>query len=315
MGTGPVIEFIFDTDGIGDDILAMIAMCAFSEGAMLRAVTTYGRRIGSIRRAQILRSILARIPGGDAIAVIPGSDVPLMREPLIGCIHCDQAIDSYCSKHPPIASEDDQAYAAHRLVEMARQNPGRYSLVCTGPLTNIAMALRLDPQFRLNLKDVIIMGGTWNEPGNSAAQAEANFYNDAESAAIVFSMMNDVVVVGLDVTLQTAVTVDDVLKLGDTTLCSLVKQIVESCCTSHRLRGEDAVMPLHDVLAFFVLLDPSIVQTKMTSLDIETKSRLSYGSMFMDDSRPERGHRWCTAVNNSMVISYFKHVLEGLYGK
>lgn len=310
-----MIEFIFDTDGIGDDILAMLAMCSFPDRAALRAVTTYGRRIGAIRRAQILRSVLAHIPGGGEIPVIPGSDVPLMREPLIGCMHCDQAIDSYCSKHPPIASSDDHSYAAHHLVEMARSNPGRYSLVCTGPLTNIALALRMDPRFRKNLKDVVIMGGTWKEPGNSAAQAEANFYNDAEAAHIVFSMMDDVVVVGLDVTLQTEVTVNDVLNLGDSTLCSLVKQIVESCCTSHRLRGEEAVMPLHDVLAFFALLDPSVVETHKTSLDVETKSTLSYGSMFMDDAESKRNHQWCTAVDNDLVTRYFGHVLEELHGK
>lgn len=308
-------QLLFDTDGIGDDILALLAMLAMKDAVQLHAVTTYGRRIRAVKRAQILRSIIDQARPNAGIPVIPGSDVPLMRVPLPGCMHCDQAIEQYCTMYPPIASPDEDAMiAAVYLVELVKQKPHYYSLVCTGPLTNIALALRLDPNFGTNLKEIVVMGGAWRVSGNSSAVAEANFFNDPEAASIVFSSCRSITVVGLDVTLQTALREADIEGLCDAPLAKLTKDIVRSCCTSHQLRGEGPVMPLHDLLALFVVLEPSIVETEQGLISIETKSTRSYGAMLFDSLDQEGRHQWCVSVNQKAVDAYMRRWMVQLYG-
>jgi purine nucleosidase len=81
------------------------------------------------------------------------------------------------------------------LIELAAQNPGELTVVCIGPLTNIAMAAVKDPRFVQNVKALYIMGGSNNARGNVTAAAEYNFYVDPEAAKIVFEAGFEIVVV------------------------------------------------------------------------------------------------------------------------
>ena len=77
------------------------------------------------------------------------------------------------------------------MIELIKENPHEIELLAIGPLTNIAMAIRLDPSIPSLLKKVYVMGGTDSAVGNESHAAEFNFYADPEAAQIVFSSFQD----------------------------------------------------------------------------------------------------------------------------
>jgi purine nucleosidase len=91
--------------------------------------------------------------------------------------------------------------AAEELVALAHARPGELRILAIGPLTNLALALRLDPGLPALVADVVIMGGAALAPGNASAAAEANIHNDPEAAAAVFAADWNVTIVPLDATM------------------------------------------------------------------------------------------------------------------
>jgi uridine nucleosidase len=92
--------------------------------------------------------------------------------------------------------------AAAFIIEQLRANPGEITLVPVGPLTNIALALRLEPRIAEWVDEVVLMGGNALVPGNASPAGEANIRNDPEAADLVFGADWPVTMVGLDVTLR-----------------------------------------------------------------------------------------------------------------
>ena len=93
--------------------------------------------------------------------------------------------------------------AAELIVDSCRKRPGEIELVPVGPLTNIALALELEPELPKLARGVTIMGGTAMAPGNVSPVAEANVWHDPEAADAVFRAQWPVTMVGLDVTMKT----------------------------------------------------------------------------------------------------------------
>jgi purine nucleosidase len=96
--------------------------------------------------------------------------------------------------------------AAEQIVRLAREYPGEIMLVPVGPLTNVALALALEPNLPKLIRGVSLMGGAAMAPGNVSAVAEANIAHDAEAAAAVFRAPWPITMVGLDVTMTTLIT-------------------------------------------------------------------------------------------------------------
>lgn len=96
--------------------------------------------------------------------------------------------------------------AAEQIVRLAREYPGEIMLVPVGPLTNVALALALEPDLPKLIKGVSLMGGAALAPGNASAVAEANIAHDAEAASAVFRAPWPITMVGLDVTMTTLIT-------------------------------------------------------------------------------------------------------------
>ena len=103
---------------------------------------------------------------------------------------------------PDPAGSAIELSAAQFIIERLRANPGEITLAPVGPLTNIALALRLEPRIADWVDEVVLMGGNALVPGNASPAGEANIRNDPEAADLVFGADWQVTMVGLDVTLR-----------------------------------------------------------------------------------------------------------------
>ena len=332
-------KVIFDSDLIGDDLLTLIAMTG-DQNIHLEAVTVYGRRIGALGRCRIAQELLERLHIS-GVALVPGSDKPLVQEAIPGCQFCDYVIERLVGKQDPnfksltsdIPSRKYKnriikgVHAANYLIEKTLEEPGVYSLLCTGPLTNIALACSIDPTFPERLAEVVVMGGVWSISGNSGPKTEANIFNDPEAARIVFDRFKNVMVVPLDVTLQVAFTRGGVsedltgnkkwcLKNSadqlkeSSEMCEFIEDLVNSCCDAHLEKGTGNRMPLHDLLAFLVLTDRSFVRTRKCSIHIETHSLTNRGMMVFDFIDSSSEHELAIEVDTQRALKRANQLLE-----
>lgn len=173
------------------------------------------------------------------------------------------------------------------LVRLARAHPGELTLLATGPLTNVALALLLEPELQRLLARVVVMGGAVSVPGNATPLAEANIWHDPEAADLVLHAGWDLTLVGLDVTMQTILTGErlDRLAAASGPVPSFAWRILQHYLdvyeTSLGYRG----CALHDPLAAAVALDPSLVHCDRAPVHVELRGTLSRGQTILDRRR------------------------------
>jgi purine nucleosidase len=150
--------------------------------------------------------------------------------------------------------------AAEELVALARARPGELHVLAIGPLTNLALALQLDPELASLVADVVIMGGAALAPGNVTAAAEANIHNDPEAAAAVFAAAWDVTIVPLDATMFQRFEQDDLeaLLAGGPGAHALGQMLGTYYGFYHEHFGRPS-SALHDPLAAAVLTGEAVV--------------------------------------------------------
>ena len=164
--------------------------------------------------------------------------------------------------------------AVRQIIETFRSAPGEIDLVTLGPLTNIALALSIEPEFAKWVRRCVIMGGTGVLPGNVTVASEFNVWADPESARIVFDSELPLEMVGWDVSVADAVISDELAtefselsNLGKFAM-SIQRQVREFCRTETKLDGFD----LPDPITMSVAIDPS-----MSSSEIRTYVRVHLG--------------------------------------
>lgn len=144
------------------------------------------------------------------------------------------------------------------------------TIVATGPLTNIAEAIKKSPKTMSKVNKIVIMGGALTVPGNVSSFAEANFSQDVESVDVVLSSELPVTLIGLDVTLKMLLTRDDVeiwKDISDKSKCYY--NIIDYYFKAHEIISPDmGGCDLHDPLAVGVAINPDIVSTTAFSLRI-----------------------------------------------
>lgn len=187
----------FDCDTGIDDALTLGLLVA--EGADLKGI---GSVSGNLSAAGGARNTL------DLMALMGRPDVPVAvgaHDPIGGVfgggaefVHGANGIGEVELPHvgEPVAES-----AAAMLVRLAHEHPGTLRVLAVGPLTNLALALELEPELPSLVADVVIMGGAALVPGNVSAVAEANIWNDPIAAQAVFDAAWPVTMVGLDVTM------------------------------------------------------------------------------------------------------------------
>jgi inosine-uridine nucleoside N-ribohydrolase len=170
---------------------------------------------------------------------------------------------------PQSLAQEAEMTAPEAIVSMAQEYEGELVLVMVGPLTNLAIALSLRPEITHQIASVVIMGGAFFTSGNITETSEFNIYVDPDAANQVFSApWNDIRVVGLDVSHQTALTARmwEAIPEDSHGAAKLVRMISERTFTERVRSG----FFLHDPLALAVALDPALVSGERYSITVST---------------------------------------------
>jgi purine nucleosidase len=173
--------------------------------------------------------------------------------------------------------------ATEAWVAAAHAHPGDLIGLVTGPLTNLALALRAEPALPALLRRLVIMGGAFGDDANP--MAEWNIRVDPEAASEVFAgwagQQQLPVVCGLDLTQRVAMTPDILARLatasGPSPLIPVLEDAMRFYFESHEVRGHGYVAYMHDPLAAAVALDPPLVSTRAATVDIELADSLTRG--------------------------------------
>lgn len=196
-------KVILDCDPGHDDAVAML-LAHGNPDVELLAVTTVA---GNHDLANVTRNALtvAGVIGLRDIPIAAGCHRPLVAEPMTGAdIHGTTGLDG--PRHPPSTVALDERHAVEVIIELVMTHPaGAITLVPTGPLTNIALAVRREPRLAERVAEVVLMGGGYHV-GNRTPVAEFNILADPEAAHIVFGETWPLTMVGLDLTHQALAT-------------------------------------------------------------------------------------------------------------
>jgi inosine-uridine nucleoside N-ribohydrolase len=188
---------------------------------------------------------------------------------------------------PPSHSSVQDTGAVEFLIETYRAATEEIVLIPTGPLTNIAAALRLEPKLAELVPRTIIMGGA-HQTGNITPRAEFNIWADPEAAHVVFHAgLRNLTLVPLDATHKALVSVDDCAafrRLG-TAAGDATATFVE-----RRIRGYDesqpmsrtGAAPVHDALCVAAVLEPGVITTRELFVTVETHGEATVGETVVD---------------------------------
>ncbi len=264
---------LIDTDPGIDDAMAILFALRAPELQVLGLTTVFGNHYVDVTTRNA-RRVLELVGHGD-IPVARGAEGPLLRHyagpPTF--VHGDDGLgDAGVAADPERGAQS--LTAAQFIVETVMARPGEVTLVPIGPLTNIALALKLEPRLAQTVKQVVLMGGTMLAPGNVSPVAEANIHNDPEAAAIVFGAPWHVVMVGLDVTYATIMDRAYMreLEAAHNVYTDLLARIVplyqKYHDEHHALKGG---MHTHDPSAIAYLLEPGLFTTVRHCVRVETQ--------------------------------------------
>lgn len=184
------LRLIIDTDAGVDDAQA-IMMALAHPGVTVEAITTLS---GNIHVDKVVRNVLTVLDVmGAQVPVYRGAESALMvgMPPEEVHVHGDDGMGDW-PERPPVRGEIEPEHAALALVRLINEAPGELTLIALGPLTNLALAIKLDPELPNKVKRFVFMGGTVNARGNTMmVTAEWNIYCDPEAAALVLASFPD----------------------------------------------------------------------------------------------------------------------------
>ena len=265
-------KIIIDTDPGVDDTMAIFFALRSPELDVIGLTTIFGNVHTDLATTNALR--LLEIAGRTDIPVAKGADDPLavpFRGP-VPFVHGDDG-QGNINLPPPKTRPIDQP-AAVFIIEQIMAAPGEITLVPLGPLTNIALALRLEPRIAKHVKEVVLMGGNVLCPGNATPAAEANIHNDPEAADVVFGAGWTVTMVGLDVTHQVNLTPEHIARY-EASQDPLARHIAR--ILPHYRAYFETVNPdmrgiyVHDSSAVAYVIDPTLFETRQWPIRVETQ--------------------------------------------
>jgi purine nucleosidase len=276
---------IVDTDTASDDSQALI-LAALSDRTALEAVTVVAGNVGFDDQVRNAKYALQLADRGD-VPVHEGARSPLLKDhETAEHIHGEGGLGG--DLDPEVDIPSAEGFAPDVIVERARETPGEVTLVCLGPLTNVALALRREPGLGDLLESVWVMGGNVNCLGNVTPAAEFNFWADPDAAKLVVREL-DVTLVDWGVTVRDAAfgreTLDRIADAaGESRFAEFYTAVNRTARAFNRERfGRDATTQ-PDPLVAALLIDPSLIEAEGTHhVDVDEREGMTRGYALVDE--------------------------------
>ncbi|MCX4091537.1 nucleoside hydrolase [Nocardia sp. alder85J] len=301
-------KIILDVDTGIDDSLALLYLLADDDAEVVGIAST----AGNVPAPQVAANNLAlldlcRAPG---IEVTLGAETPLAI-PLRTTedTHGPQGIGY--AEFPPSRRPLSPRTAARMWVDLVREHPGEIIGLCTGPLTNLALALRIEPQLPLLLKRLVVMGGAFNHPGNTTPTNEWNVHVDPEAWKEVFDAFGAAhahprpLVCALDVTETIEMFPAHLTRLADVAESLPAAEVSETDSPGARSKASNPIVRfltdairfyfefhqqydqgylahMHDPFAAALALDPGLAVTRPATVDVELTGTLTRATTVAD---------------------------------
>lgn len=280
------MKFIIDTDMGIDDAVAVLMVLAHPQ-AQVKAITSI---LGNVPLAQATHNVGVVLDVADAppIPIYRGCARPLLQFEPEDAVNVHGRDGLGGAGKPETSRTVEAEHASLALIRLARQNPGELTLLTLGPLTNIALAIRLDPNFPKNLKNLVIMGGAVNGRGNTTAPTEFNIGVDPEAAKIVFDVCHEVPagtwLLPWETSLTEAISFadwDEIIRGSHPVAQFLQRMTIHLKQVMAALEFPVSIWP--DPLAAAVALSPEIVSDQeFRFVDVEISSGLARGQTIVD---------------------------------
>lgn len=273
-------QLLIDTDPGVDDALAILMAYAHADVAGLSIAAGNVGLQHTVRNARVLVKLL-----GAGTPVFPGCATPLVRLPEedAAFVHGRDGFGDVGFADPGHPAADEAAALA--LLRLTRERPGELTLVALAPLTNVALALRLDPTLPRRVKRLVVMGGAVTGQGNTGrVPAEFNVGFDPEAAHVVFEAFGDFDLVDWELTLRHAFdedVFDGWIAAGDGR-AQFYGDICKVARRANRERGRRGIIAA-DALAMAVAIDPAVVvRSERRAVAVELDGRLTRGATVVD---------------------------------
>jgi purine nucleosidase len=206
---------------------------------------------------------------------------------------------------PRVRYTPPEESAPQLLLRLVGERPGELSVVATGPLSNLALALRADPQWAGRLVDLVVMGGAARPPGNVSPLAEANIAHDPQAADEVVGAgwITPPLMVGLDVSMKATLTGVEFAALEEqrTPAAGFLAGPLAFYRTIGGRFNAPGECPCHDLLAMMAVSDPELLDTPVLPVQVDTGGSAAWGATVVD-FRPlpavegGKGTRWRIAL-------------------
>ena len=309
-------RILIDTDPGIDDAAAILMALASPELDVVALTTIFGNSSVEVCTANARRVLAAA--GRSDIPVYMGAGKPLLRPANegwashihggdgLGGVAGPQDVDSrFRGNDEPVGK-----HAALAITEAVMAAPGEITVLALGRMTNLALAISLEPGLAGAVREVVVMGGAVTVPGNVSGVATANLHEDPEAASIVYRSGAPIVQVGLDVCNRVTVSPSQLEAIAEAgspatrLLSEATGHLREAYIRTGRIGPHDGVR-YNDMPAIGYAIDPGLFAARPAYVEVETHSELTRGQTVADWNATGPNARICLEVDAEALTALF----------
>ncbi|KAM1173082.1 hypothetical protein FF1_025866 [Malus domestica] len=307
-------KIIIDTDPGIDDAMAIFVALQSPEVQVIGLTTIYGNVYTTLATRNALH--LLEVAGRIDIPVAEGSHVTITKGTKLRIADFVHGADGLGNQNfPPPKGKPIEQSAAAFLVEQASLYPGKVTVVALGPLTNIALATQLDPEFAKNIGQIILLGGAFAVNGNVNPAAEANIFGDPDAADMVFTCGADILAMGINVTHQVVLTDADREKLAMSNgkFAQYLCKILDVYFSYHHDAYSTKGVYLHDPAVVVAAVDPSLFTYTEGVVRVQTNG-ITRGLTILYNKQKRFGEvtEWCDKPTVKVAVTVDAHTVVKL---
>ncbi|MDO4197564.1 MAG: ribosylpyrimidine nucleosidase [Erysipelotrichaceae bacterium] len=273
------VKMILDCDTGHDDAIALMLAASHPDIDLLGVTVVAGNQILE-RTLNNTLNVCDHL--GLDVPVYRGMPLPLVREQFTaGNVHGESGLDG--PVFGPRTKEAEKESAVSYIIKTLMKSDGDITLVPVGPLTNIAVAMRMEPNIIPKIKSICMMGGAYGT-GNMTPSAEFNIYADPEAAYVVFNSGVPITMMGLDLTNQALATMDIIERMEaiGNKAGKLFGDMMRFTLISQKECFDLDAGPVHDVTAVAYLVAPEIFRMKSMFVEVDINRGPCYGRTVCD---------------------------------